>query len=415
MVSKIYVHAPTAEGHLLAGRATWADKLGTFEYAPDWLASADAYALDPRNLPLVERVFVTRANEGVFGVLADAGPDAWGRRVIEQRHRQKPANPLEYLVSGNGDGVGALRFSLSRSKVGPLPNHLALDRADLQLVADAEHDLDAGLILDDARLRRVWEAGSSMGGARPKFTAGDGDDTWLVKLARRDDTVNMARLEHACLVVARQAGLTVPDSRVATLGTQTALFVRRFDRGATDTRHHYLSAHALLNQPKVGAADVTAPMGVCTYGGLAALAQRSLGLSAGPELFERMVFNLLLGNTDDHGRNLGFLKVQGRPWQLAPAFDLTVVGGPLHALGLGTHGREASLANALSALGQFQVSPDQAQATVVRLQAAVATLPTMLRQLGATPVDVAWAAQRLPMLAAPVGPIEDTRSHRRLR
>lgn len=394
MTSKIYVFAPTTQGHLLAGRASWQDKVGTFEYAPDWLDHPQAYALDPRNLPLVERVFSTPSNEGVFGVLADAGPDAWGRQVIEHSHKQRPTNPLEYLVSGNGDGAGALRFSLSRSAMGKMPNHLAFK--NIEAVAQAERAMDEGRLLSEAEIRLVWEAGSSMGGARPKLTVGEGRDSWLVKLARKDDPMNMAILEHACLQVARRAGLRVPDSHISTIGQRSALFVRRFDRGDADQRVHYLSAHALLNLHRLKPTDVLAPHGLCTYGSLAALAQHSMGIPVGPEMFQRMIFNVVLGNTDDHGRNLGFLKPVGQPWQMAPAFDLTVVGDAQHAMGLGLQGRDATLANACSDLRRFQVTPAQAEAIVKQVIEAVAELPALMRHLGAPPADLAWVERRLP-------------------
>lgn len=327
-------------------------------------------------------------------MLADAGPDSWGKRVIEHRHRQRPGNPLEYLVSGNGDGAGGLRFSLSRSAMSKLPNHLAFK--DLEEVAAAERDLDEGRVIDDWRLKMVWEAGSSMGGARPKLTVGGGRDAWLVKLSRKDDEVNMAVLEHACLQAAREAGLTVPDSHISNIGQRAALFVRRFDRTEDNSRLHYMSAHALLNLQTFRPNDVIAPQGMCTYGGISALAQHSMGLVAGPELFQRMIFNVALGNTDDHGRNLGFLKPVDQPWQLAPAFDLTVVGDSEHAMGLGLRGREASLANACSDLTRFHLTADQAQGFVQRAVDAVAQLPRLMQDLGATPADLAWVARRLP-------------------
>jgi serine/threonine-protein kinase HipA len=412
MASKIYVFAPTTAGHILAGRALWDNKVGTFEYAQTFLDHPQSYALDPRNLPLAQRVFSTQSNDGVFGVLADAGPDSWGKLVIERRHSQVPANPLEYLISGNGDGVGALRFSLSRDAVGKLPNHLAIEK--IEMVAQAEQDMQDGRPMDDQARQMLWEAGSSMGGARPKLTVGQGTNTWMVKLARNDDPVNMAILECACSQIARAAGLEVPESYVSVVGKQSALFVRRFDRIEQDQRIHYLSAHALLNLHKIGPNDVVAPMGVCTYGGLAALAQHSMGLVAGPELFARMVLNVLLGNTDDHGRNLGFLKPLGQPWALAPVFDVTVLGARQHAMGLGRDGRAATLANACSDLDRFQISAHQARETVQRTQEAVAGLTKRMIQMGASSTDIEWVQRRIPA-AEEIPALEGGTSARRSR
>ena len=392
MTNKLYVFAPTPDSHVLAGTLSWNDKVGTFKYDDDYLAHPDRFSLDPRNLPLSKRNYTTTNNDGVFGVLADVGPDSWGRSVIEKMHKQQPANPLEYLISGNGDGVGAVRFSLSRSALGLLPNHLNFK--NINTVGQIEQELDDGQILEHDRLQQIWAAGSSIGGARPKLTVEEDGVEWLVKLAKNNDTVNMAMIECACLQISKKAGIDVPNARLINVTKRPALMVERFDRNR-GIRHHYLSAHALLNMHRVGPKDVVSPGGICTYGGLVSMAQHGLNLQCGPQIFARMIINVLLGNTDDHGRNFGFLKPMGQSWTLAPAFDIVVHGGNMHALGLGKGGRLSTLENAVSDLSRFHLTPSQARPIIDLAINSVRTLPKLLIDLGATSSDQEWVSKRL--------------------
>lgn len=177
--------------------------------------------------------------------------------------------------------------------------------------------------------------------------------------------------------------------------------VRRFDRFGEHGCIHYLSAHALLNLETLGPADFVTPKGLCTYAGIVSYAQHAMALTIGPEVFRRMLFNLALGNTDDHGRNLGFLKPLHQAWALAPAFDLTVVGDAEHALGLGRDGRTATLANAFSDFPRFQLSLEQAQAIWNEVVSAVMQVPSLMSEMEAAPGDLQWVTRKLPLLAHP--------------
>mgnify|MGYP000126724331 FL=1 len=99
-----------------------ARNLGRFRYGKSYLRNPAAFALAPINLPLSEQEYSTTFQQGIFGVLSDAGPDAWGQKIILSLHRTKPQNRLEFLLAGGGMGVGALTFSLSRSATKPKVN-----------------------------------------------------------------------------------------------------------------------------------------------------------------------------------------------------------------------------------------------------------------------------------------------------
>jgi serine/threonine-protein kinase HipA len=167
----------------------------------------------------------------------------------------------------------------------------------------------------DDRCRALLAAGSSPGGARPKVLVRDGDGHWLAKFASRRDEVDEVGLEVASLALARQAGLSVPDFRLAPLSAgRRALLVRRFDLTPEGGRRHMLSFRSVL------AADGHY---VLRYADLIALLRKHGDRPEVdvPALFRQMVFNALLGNTDDHLKNFWLLH-DGHGYRLSPAFDL---------------------------------------------------------------------------------------------
>ena len=389
-ISRLYVFAPIAGEHCLAGRIDWQEGVGDFRYAPDWLADPAAYALDPRNLPLGDGPFSTTVNGGIHGVLADAGPDAWGKRLLELHRGRVPDTPLEVLRVTNGAGTGALLFSQSRERPAPVRLAPATTLAELE---DAARHVDAGEPVSEHVFELIFASGSPLGGARPKANITLDGDAWIAKFAKADDTVDMPRVEWACLTLARRAGLDVPDHRLVNVNGRAVLLVRRFDRG-NPTPLHYLSLHALLSAVRMSLGDVIAPEGLCTYGGMASLC-RQIGVpDAGTVMFHRLAMNLAIGNTDDHLRNQGLLHdIDG--WRFAPAFDLTATGGAHQAIGVGTAGREATRENALSDLPRFGLSLDQARALLHQVDAAMASAQGVLRDAGLPPLQVEQVLNRM--------------------
>jgi len=394
MTSELYVFAPrlAQAGGLntqveLCGRIRWHDKVGTFRYAKEWLELPYSYALDPVNLPLVEGDRNVTVNGGVPGVLADAGPDGWGTVLLERMRGVLPT-PLEALRLTSGSGVGALRFSQSRTKAAPSRSVLA--RTTLDELERAARALDAGLQVAHPELEEVFYAGSGLGGARPKVLVSDAGREWIAKFPRKSDALDIPILEAACLTLAARAGLEVPGHRLVTLNGRQTLLVERFDR-AGGAPLHYMSFHAMLSAARVGPADAIPP-GPLTYSSLGVTC-RNLGVPAAlPTLFRRMLFNVCIANTDDHLRNHGLL-FDGS-WRHAPTFDLVSIGGPAMAIGIGMEGRARSIENALSATARFGLSEEQARQILSEVQTAVATMEPLLLDLGMPAGDAEVVARR---------------------
>ena len=243
-------------------------------------------------------------------------PDAWGRRVLEVQHGTQLSD-LDVLLSTNEDRVGALVFSQSLPIEVPAPPE-ALH--DLEVLAHAAAQLGAGNTTDRV-LQRLLQVGGSLGGSRPKATFIHAGQRHIAKFPSRGDTCDMAALQAATLALARRCSIAVRQFFVEPLQRGQALLLERFDRIgslATETRLHYLSASAVLDVPYESSAG--------SYGELAQAVRR---LCADPrfeleQLYRRLVFSLVVDNSDDHVKNHGLLRgVDGR-WRLAPAFDLVM-------------------------------------------------------------------------------------------
>ena len=371
----VYITLPGATAPVTAARfELTADRngfpIGRFVYGKSYLERDHAVPLDPVELKLSSRVYETTAMKGVFGALRDAGPDYWGRLVIERYLGKGPLGELDYLLHSPDDRAGALGFGLGQKPPAPQRKfNQTIDLAQLQAIADAivnDEEFPAGP--ETAQAEDLLLIGTSMGGARPKAVVEDGAGLWIAKFNRPDDKWNNARIEHAMLALARTCGLTTAESKVVAIGGRDVLLVKRFDREKTNAgyqRARMVSALTLLK-----AEDSPQSRDKWSY---VLLVEELRRVSAEPkrdaaELFRRMCFNALISNTDDHPRNHALL-AQARDWQLSPAYDLTPtphVGLERRDLAMicGDQGRFANGKNLLSQSARFLLSDDDAKTIV---------------------------------------------------
>ncbi len=367
--------------------------IGRLIYGRSFLGREDAVALDPFQLPLSPREYRTAKLNGMFGVLRDAAPDAWGRRVIEHRLGHQDLDEFDYLKAAGDDRAGVLSFG---SMAVP-PRRRAIYRSALQL---AELQKAAAVVeedrQDDPLAQQVAELlapGSSMGGARPKAVVEDDAGLWIAKFPTRGDRWNNAPVETAMLELGSRCGIRVPETRIERVAGESILLVRRFDRARATGgyhRHRMVSALTVLD-----AEESAVDRRNWSYVLLADELQR---WSAEPirdkqELFRRIVLNALISNTDDHPRNHALI-APGKEWILAPAYDLTP--NPMHsierrdlALACGRFGRVARRDNILSQAPRFGLSPDEANAVIDKMKRLVnAEWRKTVRAAGGSEVDV---------------------------
>lgn len=298
----------------MAGRA--GREVLTFRYAQSYLTDPESYALSPE-LRLTSGSFLPAGQRSMFGGIADAQPDAWGRRLIaaERRRRGETGRADELNVLAAVPDVtrqGALRVSDGGAYLASSSEEVPalLDLPDLLRAARAfEHGEET-----PGHMQRLFAAGTSMGGARPKVTVRLPDGRLAIaKLPRDDDFDDAMAWEATALQLARDAGADVPPFALHRIGDRSVLVVVRFDRRG-EQRLGYLSADSLLvKQP---GQDVDYTLLAETLAPVSASARRDL-----EELFRRVALSLLMNNVDDHMKNHGLLRLRDG-WTLSPLFDV---------------------------------------------------------------------------------------------
>jgi serine/threonine-protein kinase HipA len=362
-------------------------------YADAWLERGFPLSED---LPLVAEEFLPAEKETATGAVDDARPDRWGERVIRFLDKPPRLSLLEYLYFAGDDRFGALGVSTSATeyrprRLGPLP---AL--GDAARIEELIRMLQDGEPLPDAE-RRLLAPGVTMGGARPKALLDLDGEQWVVKFAD-GDAIDAPLVEHAAMTLAQQAGIRTAATRALRVPSGHAVAVARFDR-TRGRRIHCLTAHVALRaaHERFG------------YPELAQLLRRR-GVTAADryvedmqELFRRMVFNILIDNTDDHEKNHALLVTDAQQYALAPAYDVLPSGQALgfQQMRVGEQEADSTIANALSMVQLFELSEKEAAAQVRRVARVVAGWRQHFTSCGVTPRDVELLAEQIerPFLA----------------
>ena len=361
-----------------------------FAYAPAWLAAEVALSGD---MPLRAGLLVPQGQAARLGALDDAMPDRWGERAIRFLDNPPRLTDIDFLYRGGDRRFGNLGFSLSADAYVP---HAAAPLPGLASL-DALHDLVERIeAREPLNPQESLLAGStrSMGGAHPKALASIDGREWIVKFSR-GDYADRAAIEHASLVLAQRAGIVTPPSRLVRGISGSAMAVLRFDR-AGQRRLRALSARTVLLH---GADPMHGPAGELSYSAMADF----LRLAADPrtlraqqaELFRRMVFNILIENTDDHEKNHAFL-FEGGHWRLAPAFDVLPLMsniGPAQQMIVGDFGAEATFENAVSRGARFSLGKNEATAEWFRVAECVAGWKDVFAGCGVSGRDIDYLTQ----------------------
>ena len=359
----------------LVGRLHASDRSASvaFEYAPEWLQRADAFAIDPTSLPLQRS-----AHHGgtLFGAIQDCGPDRWGRILIERAVRkkvltQKPYRDIDYVLALDDVArVGALRFRLNSEspflaaatgKLPPLVRLSALLRATDAIHSETETAQD---------LRFLLGAGSALGGARPKSAVSLADEQLAIaKFPKPDDTRDIGAGEILALTLAGQAGIRVAEHQLVSVGGHSVAVIARFDR-AGQHRIPFISAATLLGLSRgdPGAYTMLAD-GIRQFGSDVSGDLR--------ELWRRLIFSLLASNYDDHLRNHGFLMREPGRWSLSPAYDINPVPEMdrvrMSKTAITEDQEEPTIASALAAAPRFGLKPTETKKILREVFSVVST------------------------------------------
>lgn len=337
----------------------------TFEYSRSWLSNRNRFSLEPA-------LHHSASDRLTVGSIGDSAPDRWGRGLMRGADRSRNTlREIDYLLMVDDETrQGALRFA--RQEGGPfladdgakkIPPLIELPKL-LRAADRVSNDTDTE---DDLRL--LLAPGSSLGGARPKASVRDRDGQLAIaKFPNRNDEIDVMRWEAVALTLAAIAKLQTPSWRLESVARRPVLILRRFDRDGA-ARRPYLSAMSMIgardNEQRSYMEFVDA---LRRHG---ATAKRDIR-----ELWRRIVFNILIANTDDHLRNHGFLYHGIDGWTLAPAFDMNPVPADMRPRILSTainmEDSTGSIELAYEVAAYFETGPAEARKIVREVAKAVA-------------------------------------------
>lgn len=359
----VWIWLPGAVDPVVAGRLDAVGPIVTFTYGRSYLAREDRVALYLPELPLQRGPISPLAGE-VAGCIADAAPDAWGQRVILNRQTGRPGGDtgdlglMTYLLESGSDRIGVLDFQTSASQYGARSQ----GHATLAELAESAERVERGIPLSP-ELDQALLHGSSVGGARPKALLSDGDRQLIAKFSSTTDTYPVVRGEFVAMELARRAGIEATAVELTRVLGKDALLVERFDRPGGGRRRAVVSALTMLELDEIAG----------RYASYADLANLIRARFVDPiptlrELFARITFNILTGNSDDHARNHAAFW-DGAELTLTPAYDICPQrrsgGETTQAMAIGADGfRFSKVAGCVARASTYMLSEADARAIV---------------------------------------------------
>lgn len=360
----VWAWLPGAVEPVVAGKLTTDSDHLVFNYGKSYLARDNAIPLYTPELPLRSGLIPLLPGLRMPACIRDASPDAWGRRVIVNRKlgakgaKTDPAqlDELTYLLESGSDRIGALDFQRSATEY--VPRGTAA--ASLKQLAHATDLIEKGVPLSPD-LNQALQHGTSIGGARPKALIDDGDRKYIAKFSSTTDLYSVVKAEFVAMRLAAVCGLNVASVSLTRSLHKDVLLIERFDRSHSKAgwqRKLMVSALTLLSLDEMMAR-------YASYEDLAeGIRHRFANASATlRELFSRLVFNILCGNTDDHARNHAAFW-DGQMLRLTPAYDICPQNRTGHeasqAMLIAGEDRMSRLSSCLNAAGHFLLSRDEA-------------------------------------------------------
>jgi len=390
-----FVGDPTRPRYVGQLRLVDAGKGVSLQYGPQWLA--DGFPLS-EDLPLVDMEHLPRWKGLAVGAVDDARPDRWGERVIQYLDRPARLSLMEYLYYAGDDRFGALGVSASATEYsprrgGPLPR---LESA--QVLSEIVHKIIAKEPISDFE-RRMLAAGGSFGGAKPKALIEIDGQQWVLKFFN-NEPIDVSLVEHASMTLAQKAGIRVATTRVVPLSGENSVAVLRYDR-IGPRRIHCISAGTALRAQTVAGEEPV--FGYPQLGQLlrrVGVTEQDRYLQDMRELLRRMVFNILIDNTDDHEKNHAlqvFEPTQYGQYKLSPAYDVlpTNSGQGCQEFIVGEQQRDSTLDNAMSQCELFGLTTVQAAETVAQVIRVVDTWKEHFAEQGVCAADIESLAERI--------------------
>lgn len=345
---------------------------------------------------------VQAASGNLFSFLGDALPDRWGRALIDKkehmeamrRHRlPRTFDDFGYLVRiDDFSRMGALRLKHNGKYLGqdngqenvPPIAELETFIREAQLFEEAERKSQP---IQETWLKNLWKHGSSLGGARPKLNIIDTDGSLLIaKIPSVKDTYDIGLWEHFACTLAKKAGIKTAESRVLRVGPTPyhTLLSKRFDRDA-GKRIHFASSLTLTGlRDGAGATDGKG------YIDIADAMAGDIGINSlsrnTSELFRRIVYNILIGNHDDHFRNHGFL-LRPDGWELSPAYDLNPTLEKTQVLAISPYSNQSSIRELYDSSDYYLLTKKEAEEIIEEVTKAVEQWRQVAKDIKISPAE----------------------------
>jgi serine/threonine-protein kinase HipA len=329
--------------------------------------------------------------EGLHGLFNDSLPDGWGRKLLDRRlkalgYNERLMTPLDRLAFVGRQGMGALAY---------IPEMSSPSKGDLSVNLDWLAD-EARRVENDepvTNISKLQAAQGGLGGVRPKIVVGyepssgrlvldagaplpAGFEHWIVKLRSRDDPREIGGEEYAYSLMAKAAGIDMPDTRLLSTEADAYFAVSRFDRAGDGLRRHVHTVSGLVHADHRTA-------GAVEYGDLLKVTWNlTKDIGHVEQMFRRMAFNVLAHNRDDHAKNHAFTMAATGHWSPTPAYDITYSSGPggEHNLAVNGEGRAPGLSHLLAVAKDVALPERKARAIHDEVKTAVGEWPKFAQQ-----------------------------------
>ena len=355
-----------------------------FEYSRQWLKQHGGILLsgDLMNVPSLQH---PRGNDNVFGFVKDSFPDRWGRLLLDRRERltaQQEGRPkrmltnYDYLIGiEDFTRMGGIRYKEedSDSYINASDKYLVPPIESLRALCDACHEIELAEerneLPEQRWLDQLIDPGTSLGGARPKANVVDTDGTlYVAKFPSKKDLENTELIEHFSHHLAAKAGINVAKTRTIRISKDRDLLLsERFDRTKDGRRIHFASAMSLLGLND--GADSSTGNGYLDIVDFILHSCTDVRQNL-RELYRRVAFNVMFGNTDDHFRNHGFL-LTPKGWTLSPAYDINPGAKPHQCLLIDSYTEQSDINALLSASENYMLERQEAAEIIEGVRAAI--------------------------------------------
>ena len=355
-----------------------------FEYSREWLKKHGGILLsgDLLNVPSLQH---PRGNDSVFGFVKDSFPDRWGRLLLDRRERliaQSEGRPkrmltnYDYLIGiEDFTRMGGIRYKSEDSEeyINASEKYLVPPIESLRALCDACHEIELAEerneLPDQRWLDQLIDPGTSLGGARPKANVIDTDGKlYVAKFPSKKDLENAELIEHFSHRLAATAGISVAKTRTIKISKDRDLLLsERFDRSSEGKRIHFASAMSLLGlEDGAGSSTGNGYLDIVDF-----ILQGCVNAGKNlRELYRRVAFNVMFGNTDDHFRNHGFL-LTSKGWTLSPAYDINPGEKSYQCLLIDQYTEESDIKALLSACNNYMLEEQEASGIIEEVRTAI--------------------------------------------